>query len=404
VRPGSRCLARLAPDLAYGEAGKPELGVPPNTALEYDIEVLELTTLEEVTLDSQGRAMKKTIKDGEGYDRPSEGAEVRVRLEARDDHSGAALLEEQEVTFLAGLGRYCSAVEETVLTMKKGEACEVRCDHVDICTDTELGLRPTPDAAVVIVVELLDFSAVNMFSAEEPERVKHCTMMKEAGSRFFQTGSTRLALKRYHFVTTSLAYTGSWKDDSARDAAEGLRRACHLNSAACLLKLERWQEAEMACGMVLREDPGNVKALFRRGRALIELQEYREAEKSLRKTVELDRKSKEAAQLLAKAKQLLRAELEQSRKMLSRMAQGITKSEEEEEVAAQAAAAASADLPPPAPPTAPPPAEAESAEDDSIGGSGLVLLGVSAAIIALGGVLFMRWRGAGAYTRYRWLS
>ncbi|KAL8062002.1 hypothetical protein ABFX02_02G119000 [Erythranthe guttata] len=52
-----------------------------------------------------------------------------------------------------------------------------------------------------------------------------------------------------------------------RDMALAVKNPCHLNMAACLIKLERYDEAIAQCGIVLVEDESNVKALFRRGKA-----------------------------------------------------------------------------------------------------------------------------------------
>ncbi|RRT47286.1 hypothetical protein BHE74_00030769 [Ensete ventricosum] len=63
-----------------------------------------------------------------------------------------------------------------------------------------------------------------------------------------------------------------------RDMALAVKNPCHLNMAACLIKLKRYEEAIGQCTivslcrtLVLSEDENNVKALFRRGKARAEL-------------------------------------------------------------------------------------------------------------------------------------
>lgn len=50
-----------------------------------------------------------------------------------------------------------------------------------------------------------------------------------------------------------------------------------MNSAAVELKLNNFINAKYACNEVLRFEPQNAKALFRRGQAEIELKNYDEA-------------------------------------------------------------------------------------------------------------------------------
>eukprot|EP00656_Telonema_subtile_P050436 TRINITY_DN6526_c0_g1_i5.p1 TRINITY_DN6526_c0_g1~~TRINITY_DN6526_c0_g1_i5.p1 ORF type:complete len:506 (+),score=200.24 TRINITY_DN6526_c0_g1_i5:359-1876(+) len=70
----------------------------------------------------------------------------------------------------------------------------------------------------------------------------------------------RQAVEKYTRAAESL------KLDSTTEA-QAVVKACYLNSAACLLKLERWDEAEDACDQVLEGESSNLKALFRRGQA-----------------------------------------------------------------------------------------------------------------------------------------
>jgi len=316
LRKGQRCLVRIAPE---HRCGLVNLGIPPDADLEYDVELMQIMTLEDVSLDKKKGMMKKTTREGTGYERPVEGAQVTIKLEARDDTSGAVILEEKEVSFASASGKFCPAVDETVLVMKKGEACEVRCIDVAACADTELGLPSTEGTVTVISIEMIDFDKIDLYGSEEPARVAHCASRKEVGTKLFQAGNWRRALKRYQHVTTTLAYLDHWKDEASKSEAVSLRRQCHLNAGLCCLKLEAWREAEKACSLVLGEDVGNVKALFRKGQALKELAEYRDAEQCFKKVLEADKENKEAARMLVKVRQLLKSEVDKQKEMFSRM-------------------------------------------------------------------------------------
>ncbi|CAE8597128.1 unnamed protein product, partial [Polarella glacialis] len=180
-------------------------------------------------------------------------------------------------------------------------------------------------SVVVFSLQLVDFEKLDVFGTEVQEsfRVAHCARRKEVGTCFFQQGNWHRALKRYQVVTSHLSYLEHWKDEAAKGEALLLRKACHLNIAACWLKLEAWREATESCSEVLRDEPGSVKALFRRGQALKELGEFRDAEHCFRKVLEVDKDNKDAARMLLKLRQSVKAEVEQKKEMFSRMARGI---------------------------------------------------------------------------------
>merc|ERR1712241_800518 len=130
---------------------------------------------------------------------------------------------------------------------------------------------------------------------EESARVEHCSKIKGVGSSFFQQGACRRALRRYQHVANMLSYLEDWKDEAAISEAVSLKRICHTNAAACWLKLENWHQTAAACESVLKDDPKNVKALFRRAKAYHGLCEYSDAERVLRKLLEVEADNKEAA-------------------------------------------------------------------------------------------------------------
>ncbi|XP_039068010.1 peptidyl-prolyl cis-trans isomerase FKBP42-like [Hibiscus syriacus] len=88
----------------------------------------------------------------------------------------------------------------------------------------------------------------------------------------FQEDKLEEAMQQYEMA---IAYMG---DDfmfqlfgKYRDMALAVKNPCHLNMAACLIKLKRYEEAIGHCSIVLSEDENNVKAMFRRGKARAEL-------------------------------------------------------------------------------------------------------------------------------------
>lgn len=57
-----------------------------------------------------------------------------------------------------------------------------------------------------------------------------------------------------------LSHRDDIKDNALYSQAQEVRSACELNAAACLLKLEKWREAQQVCDAILRTNPANEKA------------------------------------------------------------------------------------------------------------------------------------------------
>ncbi|MER0336310.1 hypothetical protein ABRZ81_24360, partial [Vibrio vulnificus] len=75
-------LLTVKPQYGFGEKGKPATGaegaVPANATLLITLELVSWKTVTEVTDDK--KVIKKILKEGEGYERPNEGAVVQVKL------------------------------------------------------------------------------------------------------------------------------------------------------------------------------------------------------------------------------------------------------------------------------------------------------------------------------------
>lgn len=104
------------------------------------------------------------------------------------------------------------------------------------------------------------------------ERIGAADRRKMDGNALFKEEKLEEAMQQYEMA---IAYMG---DDfifqlfgKYRDMAMAVKNPCHLNMAACLIKLKRYEEAIGQCSIVLGEDEDNVKALFRRGKARAEL-------------------------------------------------------------------------------------------------------------------------------------
>eukprot|EP00698_Gefionella_okellyi_P020574 TRINITY_DN6473_c0_g1_i1.p1 TRINITY_DN6473_c0_g1~~TRINITY_DN6473_c0_g1_i1.p1 ORF type:complete len:512 (+),score=93.01 TRINITY_DN6473_c0_g1_i1:66-1601(+) len=103
------------------------------------------------------------------------------------------------------------------------------------------------------------------------------------GNSLFGCNSFRAAMRKYFQALNICDESG----DSSSEYVK-LRLSCHLNVAACALKLYDYYLAIEHGSRALKLDDSNVKALFRRGSALFRINQLEEAARDLMKASTLD--------------------------------------------------------------------------------------------------------------------
>ncbi|CAL5371362.1 unnamed protein product [Camellia sinensis] len=82
MKKGEMVHLTVKPQYAFGEKGRPTIGeecaVPPNATLQINLELVSWKVVSEITNDK--KVSKKILKEGEGYERPNDGAVVQVKL------------------------------------------------------------------------------------------------------------------------------------------------------------------------------------------------------------------------------------------------------------------------------------------------------------------------------------
>ncbi|NP_001131717.1 Peptidyl-prolyl cis-trans isomerase FKBP42 [Zea mays] len=155
-----------------------------------------------------------------------------------------------------------------------------------------------PMADLVYEVELIGFDDVKEGKSRSDmtveERIAAADRRKIEGNAYFKEKKLEEAMQQYEMA---IAYMG---DDfmfqlfgKYRDMALAVKNPCHLNMAACLIKLKRFDEAIAQCSIVLTEDESNVKALFRRGKAKSELGQTESAREDFLKAKKYSPEDKE---------------------------------------------------------------------------------------------------------------
>ncbi|KAF9593295.1 hypothetical protein IFM89_021051 [Coptis chinensis] len=228
------------------------------------------------------KVTKKIIKEGRG-EKPSKYStcflHYRAWTESTQHKFEDTWQEQRPIEIVLGKEKnQMTGLAIAVASMKSGECALL---HVG----WELGYgkegsfsfpNVPPMADLIYEVELIGFDETKEGKARGDmtveERIGAADRRKMEGNVLFKDEKLEEAMQQYEMA---IAYMG---DDfmfqlmgKYRDMALAVKNPCHLNIAACLIKLKRYEEAIPQCSIVLSEDENNVKAMFRRGKAKAEL-------------------------------------------------------------------------------------------------------------------------------------
>ncbi|KAK8694147.1 hypothetical protein V6N13_071704 [Hibiscus sabdariffa] len=303
MKKGEKVLLTVKPQYGFGEKGKPAAGaegaVPPNATLQITLELISWKTVTEVSDDK--KVIKKILKEGEGYERPNEGAVVKVKLigklqdgtvfSKKGQTEGEELFE-----FKTDEEQVIDGLDKAVMTMKKGEVAllTIAPEYAFGSSESkqELAVVP-PNSTVYYEVEMVSFiKDKESWDMNTPEKIEAAGKKKEEGNVLFKAGKYVKASKRYEKAVKYIDYDTSFSEEEKKQA-KALKVACNLNDAACKLKLKDYKQAEKLCTKVLELESSNVKALYRRAQAYIHLADLDLAEFDIKKALELDPDNRE---------------------------------------------------------------------------------------------------------------
>merc|ERR1719313_949824 len=321
---------KLTAPYAFGEKEAFGGKVKPGAAVEYDVTLLEIYEVEDCCLYESKRAgdfkifpkiIKKQIKEGEGYDKPKDFAKVTLKVSVTGP-GGAELVSSSEVSFEVSTGAHCEALECAVKKMVKDSAALVTVDDVSICQDKTLGLAPTT-GPVVFSLELLSMEkASETWNMSNAEKITYGEKLKGQGTAYVKAQDWRRAAKMYSECSNVFGYMDNWADDEKK-SGESLAGASKSNEAMCWLKLEQWRDAESICSEILKKETCNVKALYRRGQAYMELKELHDAVRDFKKILEVDESNSDAKRAIAKAQQMIKQDEKRQAGLFKNMMSGL---------------------------------------------------------------------------------
>ncbi|XP_057455742.1 peptidyl-prolyl cis-trans isomerase FKBP62-like [Lotus japonicus] len=298
MKKGEKVILTVKPQYGFGEKGKPAHGdegaIPPNATLQITLELVSWKTVTDVTDDK--KVVKKILKEGEGFERPNEGAVVKLKLigklqdgtvflkKGHDDEGELFEFKTDEEQVIDGLDR-------GVVTMKKGEVAllTVAPEYAfgSSQSQQELAVVP-PNSTLYYELELVSFEKEKeSWDMNTPEKIEAAGKKKEEGNALFKAGKYARASKRYEKAIKYIEYDTAFNEEEKKNS-KALKIACNLNNAACKLKLKDYKQAEKLCTKVLELESTNVKALYRRAQAYIQLADLDLAEFDIKKALEID--------------------------------------------------------------------------------------------------------------------
>lgn len=296
MKKGEKVLLTVKPQYAFGERGKPAFGnegaVPPNANLQIELELVSWKTVSEITNDK--KVLKKILKEGEGYERPNDGALVQVKLIGKLQDGTIFLKKGHDgdtFEFKADEEQVIEGLDRAVKTMKKGEVAllTIEPEYSFGPSESQQELAKVPaNSTVYYEIELVSFvKEKESWDMNTEEKIEAAGKKKEEGNALFKAGKYERASKRYEKAVKFIEYDTSFSEEEKKQA-KVLKITCNLNNAACKLKLKDYKQAEKLCTKVLELDGSNVKALYRRAQAYIQLVDLDLAELDIKKALEID--------------------------------------------------------------------------------------------------------------------
>ncbi|KAG4131361.1 hypothetical protein ERO13_D09G201600v2 [Gossypium hirsutum] len=296
MKKGEKVLLTVKPQYGFGEDGRPATGgecaVPPNATLHITLELVSWKSVSDITKDK--KVSKKIVKEGEGYERPNDGTVVQVKLIGKLPDGTIFIkkgYDEEPFEFKIDEEQVIDGLDKAVKTMKKGENAliTIQPEYAFGSSESHQELAVVPaNSTVYYEVEMVSFvKEKESWEMDTPQKIEAAGKKKEEGNALFKAGKFERASKRYEKAVSFIEYDSSFNDEEKKQA-KLLKVNCNLNNAASKLKLKDYKQAAKLCTKVLELDSGNVKALYRRAQAYMQLVDLDLAEADIKKALEID--------------------------------------------------------------------------------------------------------------------
>lgn len=326
MKKGEKCFLTCHPDMAYGKAGSPP-NIPPEATLIFELELLNWKG-EDLSPKKNDGIVRFIVTKGAKRGSPKEGSLVKIHYKGTFD---GKVFEERDVEFTLGEASEAKVIEGLEIALEKfkeGEKSRLIISPeyaYGKSGNTELGIPA--NATIEYEVTLNAFEKVkNSWEMDEDEKIEQAKILKEQGNKFLKEGKYAIALKKYNRCKN---YLSGFKDD--HEECKQLTTAVHLNLSLLYQKENNNDECIANCNQVLVHDPKNIKALYRRGQARLNVQNFEEAIGDFTKILEVEAGNKAAQNGITICRQKLQEYKNREKKLYSNMFAKFAKLDTEKE-------------------------------------------------------------------------
>lgn len=179
------------------------------------------------------------------------------------------------------------AIEECLWSMKSGATCDLQIS-IQECPYL-LKSEKTDHIPTKLRLTLVSFTpGKTIWAMDCQSSLDHSGELKEKGVEYFKLGHLSISFWYFSQALRILVgiCPGSFVDDEQnKKKHHDLKLSCYLNLSLFQLNNKSYTKVVRNCSKALELDPNCIKALYRRGAALTELQEFDEADTDLRKAL-----------------------------------------------------------------------------------------------------------------------
>lgn len=316
------------------------------TCVRYQLTLMAWKKIEDIH--SDGTLVKKVLQEGEGWERPTEGADAVVTIKyykpvtdpssCVPDVKGDPIYVVADLKMKVGDGVTVDGIDRAVQSMKLNEKALLSVDakHAFKTAPTLLP-KELSDAGIAIdsrIIVELELSKIekarDVWSMSLDDKVEEMKVRKQCGNELFKQGRFATAKKSYDRAVNFFDSPTSDLKPEMKSQVNELLVQCHLNLAMCSDRMGDVMQVLVHCRKALEIQPSNVKALYRQGCAYLSLEDYFNASSSLKYARELSPGNVEVQKKLRELKEKRSRQDALDKKLFSNLFGRLSKLEEKE--------------------------------------------------------------------------